>query len=175
MLTEKQSGVLRGMLAGLGATVVVLALAILATPTGWIPQHGFPANLVYTAKWDSLIIICLTANIAALARHRFFTPEDIDGGGLTKGTPRAQVLQSVLQNTLEQTVLAFAVHFVWTITMPLSWQAVVPAAAILFFVGRVLFWHGYANGAPSRALGFALTFYPTVVMLALMLGRWLLL
>jgi uncharacterized membrane protein YecN with MAPEG domain len=118
-----------------------------------------------------LIVLCLTANIGLLARHRFFTPEDIDGGGLTKGTAQAQVLQATLQNTLEQTVLALSVHAVWAAEMPASWQAVIPAAAILFFIGRVLFWRGYARGAPGRALGFALTFYPTVAMLLLIVGR----
>ena len=49
--------------------------------------------------------------------------------------------------------------------MPQAWQAAVPVAVILFVIGRVLFWRGYAHGAPARALGFALTFYPSVVML----------
>ena len=116
-------------------------------------------------------------NIGLLARHRFFTPEDIDGGGLTKGTPQAQVLQSTLQNTLEQTVLGLSTHIVWAVTMPPSWQTAVAAAAILFFVGRVLFWRGYVHGASARALGFALTFYPSVGMLILVAGRllWVLL
>ena len=57
--------------------------------------------------------------------------------------------------------------------MPQTWQAAVPAAAILFFVGRVLFWRGYAHGASARALGFALTFYPSVAMLLLVVGRLL--
>jgi uncharacterized membrane protein YecN with MAPEG domain len=35
----------------------------------------------------------------------------------------------------------------------------------MFFVGRLLFIRGYADGAPARALGFALTFYPTQLML----------
>ena len=55
--------------------------------------------------------------------------------------------------------------------MPWTWQAAVPAAAILFFLGRLLFWRGYSHGAPARALGFALTFYPTVVMLVLVVAR----
>ena len=45
-------------------------------------------------------------------------------------------------------------------------------AAMLFVIGRVLFWRGYASGAPHRALGFALTFYPQVVMLVVIAG-WL--
>ena len=41
----------------------------------------------------------------------------------------------------------------------------VPAAALLFALGRVLFVAGYASGAAARAFGFALTFYPTVTLL----------
>jgi hypothetical protein len=40
-----------------------------------------------------------------------------------------------------------------------------PAAAILFLIGRILFFLGYAEGAASRAFGFALTFYPTLMLL----------
>ena len=171
MLSDKQRGVLLGMAAGLVATLAALALAITARPTLLTPTDDHAASLVHALRWDVLIVLCLTANIGLLARHRFFTPEDIDGGGFTKGTAQAQVLQATLQNTLEQTVLALSVHAVWAAEMPASWQAVIPAAAILFFIGRVLFWRGYARGAPGRALGFALTFYPTVAMLLLIVGR----
>ena len=177
MLTKKQQGVLRGMITGLVAAVLALGLAIVFPPAALLPQQGFPAALAHALKWDVLIVVCLATNIALLARHRFFTPEDIDGGGLSKGTPQAQVLQSTLQNTLEQAVLGLAVHVTWAAAMPRSWQAAVPAAAMLFFAGRILFWRGYARGAPARALGFALTFYPAVVMFLLILGRltWVLL
>jgi hypothetical protein len=74
-----------------------------------------------------------------LARHRFFTPADIDGGGLSQGTSEAQLLQSTLQNTLEQAVLALSVHPIWAAAMPRTWQAAVPAAATLFVFGRLLF------------------------------------
>ena len=170
-LTEKQRGVLRGMVVGLVATILALVLAVLASPAALLPQQGYPATLAHALKWDILLVACLAVNIALLARHRFFTPEDIDGGGLARGTPRAQVLQSTLQNTLEQAVLGLAIHVIWAAVMPHSWQAAVPAAAILFLVGRILFWRGYVHGAPARALGFALTFYPSVVMLLLILGR----
>jgi len=54
--------------------------------------------------------------------------------------------------------------------MPVSWIAAIPAAVVLFVLGRVLFLRGYRGGAPSRAIGFALTFYPTVLMLVLLVG-----
>jgi hypothetical protein len=171
MLTEKQQGVLGGMVTGLVATVLALALAILVQPAALTPQEAYPETLAHALKWDVLLVICLAVNIGLLARHRFFTPEDIDGGGLTSGTSQAQVLQSTLQNTLEQTVLGLAVHIIWAAVMPQSWQAAVPVAAMLFLAGRFLFWRGYARGAPARALGFALTFYPSVAMFLLILGR----
>ena len=105
-------------------------------------------------------------SIGALARHRFFTPEDIDGGGLTNATGTARTLQAVIQNTLEQSVLALLAHLAWAATVPHRWMAVVPVATALFVLGRVLFWRGYAHGAPSRAIGFGLTFYPSVLMIA---------
>jgi len=159
------------MLAGVLITLLALGFSILSPPAALLPMADVSAALKQALKWDVLLVVTLAVNIALLARHRFFTPEDIDGGGLTEGTPRAQVLQSTLQNTLEQMVLAFAVHLVWAGTMPREWQGAIPAAAVLFIVGRVLFWRGYARGAPARALGFALTFYPTLALLLIIGGR----
>jgi hypothetical protein len=174
VLSNQQQGVLRGMVAGMVLTLLALASAVVAHPAALTPAPGFAAALAQALAWDALIVFCLMANIGLLARHRFFTPEDIDGGGLGKGTSQAQVMQAVLQNTLEQSVLAMAVHAIWSAVMPPSWQAAVPAAAVLFAAGRLFFWRGYAQGAPSRALGFALTFYPSVAMLLAVAARLLL-
>ena len=111
-----------------------------------------------------------TTQAGAAARHRFFTPEDIDGGGLTRGSETANVLQATLQNSLEQTVLAVLVHLSWASLMPASWMLAIPAAVLLFLCGRILFLHGYRGGAPSRAIGFALTFYPSMLMLILVVA-----
>lgn len=167
-MTEKQTGVLKGVVAGLAITLVVLGVAI----AGMLPplMPGTRGPLAHALTWDTLVLACLAVNIGLLARHRFFTPDDIDGGGLTPGTATAHLYQSMLQNTLEQSVLALGVHAIWASVMPQAWQAAVPAAVILFVSGRVLFWRGYASGAPGRALGFALTFYPQVVMLVVIMG-----
>ncbi|WP_242450502.1 hypothetical protein [Xanthomonas citri] len=44
-------------------------------------------------------------------------------------------------------------------------QAAVPACACAFLLGRVTFFATYSGCAGARALGFALTFYPTVLLL----------
>ena len=116
-----------------------------------------------------LVVLWLLASIGMLARQRFFNPEDIDGGGLTAGSAQSKVLQSVLQNTLEQAVLAVFVHVAWAAIMPLERMAVLPMAAILFTIGRLFFWCGYHRGAAGRALGFGLTFYPTVLLFGLLI------
>jgi len=167
-LTDTQTGVFKGMVAGLAITFASLGFAIFGLES---PVSVADASLAHAIKWDTFVVACLAINIALLARHRFFTPDDIDGGGLSKGTPTAQILQSTLQNTLEQTVLALAVHAVWSSVMPPTWQLAIPAASILFIVGRILFWRGYARGAPARALGFGLTFYPSLVMLLAIVFR----
>ena len=167
-MTAAQKGVLAGMATGLAVTAGVLGLAIATAPA--LPPHGL-APLAFALAWDTLVVACLAINIAMIARHRFFTPQDIDGGGLSDGTPRVRLLQAMLQNTLEQAVLAIGVHLAWASVMPAGWQAAIPAAAVLFAIGRILFWRGYASGAPSRAFGFTLTFYPSVGLLVLIVGR----
>lgn len=172
MLTEKQRGVLLGMMLGLACSLLALALAIATAPSAFLPRDDSTASAIaHALRWDLLPVLWLAANIAMLARHRFFTPADIDGGGLSDGTPTAKVLQAVLQNSLEQAVLAISAHLIWAATMPARWLAAIPAAAILFFIGRVMFWRGYARGAPARALGFALTFYPTIALLVVAVGH----
>ena len=108
--------------------------------------------------------ISLFICIARLAKHRFFTPEDINGSALTEGTSRAKLLQAMLQNTLEQLALALPVYVACAFLFPIGFLGLVPAAAAMFLVGRVLFYLGYSGGARSRAFGFAFTFYPTVML-----------
>ena len=170
-LTDKQQGVLKGIVTGAVIVVFGLATAVAFNPVSIAPGVTVSERIVFALKADLLLSICLAISIARLARHRFFTPEDIDGGGLTHGTLQANVLQSTLQNTLEQTVLAVLVHTIWAVVMPLSWLPAIPAAAIMFLCGRILFFRGVTGGAPSRALGFALTFYPSVLMLVVLVVK----
>lgn len=163
-LDPAQKGVMRGMVSAAMLAVVVLVGMILWQPAALLPTAPLADRLAATLRWDALVLVCLVAAIGNLARHRFFTPADIDGSGLTGGTARAHVFQAVLQNTLEQTVIAVLAHLLWTAAVPLGWLAAVPAAAVLFLVGRITFALGYARGAPARAFGFALTFYPTVFL-----------
>lgn len=160
----KQRGVLRNMGAGGLTTFVVLGIAILSPPRFLVLPADLAERLATTLRWDAAVLLCLVAAIGNLARHRFFTPADIDGGGLSAATDRARVYQAILQNTLEQTVIAVIAHLVWAAATPAAWSAAVPAAVVLFVVGRAAFAFGYGRGAAARAFGFAITFYPTVLL-----------
>ena len=170
-LTDKQSGVLKGVAFGLLMAIAIIVMG------AWLNPFSFDENLnkmerLSIALQCSLIpTLFLAISVGRLAKHRFFTPEDIDGGGLSNGSDEAKVLQSLLQNTLEQFALAFAIYLSWSIMMPANWLSVVPLAAIAFGIGRVMFFIGYKHGAPSRAIGFTLAFYPSLMMMTCIIGR----
>ena len=164
VMTSKQRGVM------VGASAAVLTVLLGYT---WAAHFGgayldlngsIECHLKLLATSLMLPAAVQLVCIARLAQHRFLSADDIDGSGLSEGTPRAKLLQALLQNTLEQLTLAVCVYFFATLTLPSDLLALVPTASCLFFVGRFFFLLGYAGGAPSRAYGFALTFYSTVIL-----------
>ncbi|MFL6845548.1 MAG: MAPEG family protein [Allosphingosinicella sp.] len=162
--TRTQAGVAAGMAGGFALTVAAFA---------WPHLPAVPDDTEgRLALWlDCSLLACLwlVVSVALLARHRFFTPEDIDGGGLSNGTPKAKLLQSLIQNTLEQALLAVVAYGAWLWLGPENRRGLVVVCALYFAVGRLLFFAGYSRGAPWRALGFTLTFYPTVGLYLLLL------
>ena len=165
VFTTQQKGVVRNVIPAAVLTVVGLCGVSLLIPESVLPTDEPGARIAWALKWALLPALALMVSIMRVANHRFSSPEDIDGSGLTEGTPEVRVLRAVLQNTLEQAVLAIAAYAIWAAVMPLAWLRVIPIGAVLFVCGRVLFARGYAQGAPERAMGFALTAYPTFGML----------
>lgn len=159
---HEQRLVATAMAAALLVAAIVLALAIRA-PGVALP---FAARLQVTLRADLFVLLCLAAAIGDVARRRFFSARDIAGAATTDApSPEVVAARAVLQNTLEQTVLAIGAHLALTATLERS-QVPVAALAGLFVAGRVLFHAGYVHGAAARAFGFALTFYPSVLALA---------
>ena len=165
-LTEKQKGVVRGVIPAALLTFVGLCGAPLLLPASALPVDEPGARLAWALKWSLLPILTLMVAVARVANHRFYTPEDIDGAGLTNGTPQARLHGAILQNTLEQAVLAVAAYAIWSMVVPYSWLRSIAVAALYFVAGRVLFARGYTRGASGRAMGFGLTAYPTFGMLS---------
>lgn len=161
-LRQKQAAVAAWILLGLALTIGGFLL-----PFAWGDFPRAPSDpLERIALWlagDLFAVLFLLFAIARLARHRFFSAENIDAGG--GGTPHAMALQAQLQNTLEQVVLAIVAHGAWMLLAPAALGMLALLFVGYFCVGRVLFFVGYGRGAPGRALGFALTFYPSAGMI----------
>jgi hypothetical protein len=160
-MTRKQVGTAIGMAAALALT-----LGAFLWPGG---QSRHVDRLSLWAACSAAAACWLAFAVALQARHRFFSAPDIDGAGLTTASPRAQLLQALIQNTSEQALLAALAYAAWLLATPTLAPAPAIHCAMLFSLGRLLFFAGYARGAVARSLGFALTFYPTVGLLALSL------
>jgi hypothetical protein len=165
-LTEKQRGVVRGVILAALLSLPSLCGISLLLPATVLPADEPGARLAWALQWSLLPMLTLVVAVGRVANHRFYTPEDIDGAGLTEGTPQLRLRRAILQNTLEQTVLAVAGYAIWAVVMPYAWLRSIIVAALLFVAGCLLFARGYTRGAPGRALGFGLTAYPTFGMLA---------
>lgn len=105
--------------------------------------------------------LVLIAMIGRQAQRRFFDDTIIDGGPLAGS---AEIDGRVLQNTLEQLVLAMAVWPAAAVLLGEDGPGVILTLGIWFAVARLLFWAGYHVAPPLRAIGFATTFYPTVLV-----------
>ena len=169
-LSKKQKGVVAGMATAMLISIFSIVAAIIFNPLSQASMNTSSIRFSIAGLSMLLPLFVLIICVGRLARFRFFSAEDIDGSGLTTGSNHAKVLQSILQNTLEQIVIAFGVYVAWCALMPISWLFVVILGSVLFTVGRLCFIFGYSGGAPARAFGFALTFYSTVVMFVIMVG-----
>jgi uncharacterized membrane protein YecN with MAPEG domain len=157
-MTKKQIGVGVGMAAG-----AALMVAVLLCPDRWF--GGVPGDLAerlgLAARASAIAMLWLVAAVGNVARGRFFSPVDIDGAGFAPPSARIAVDVAIVQNTLEQAVLASVLYFALAALggeeAGLIWRLV-----LLFCAGRFGFWAGYRCGAPWRAFGFAATFYPIV-------------
>ena len=117
-LSNKQLGVLKGMIIGFLLALSILLFGAYLNPFGFSGGMPLLERLSTAILWCLVPILFLVVSVGRLAKHRFFTPEDIDGGGLSNGTEQARLLQALIQNTLEQTVLATFAYVFWSVTMP---------------------------------------------------------
>lgn len=154
---KTQLGVAGGMAAGF-----LLTIAAFLWPTLPYVPSDTQRQLGLWSACSLLICVWLLVAVARLAHHRFFTPEDIHGSGISENTAKAALLQAQLQNTLEQALLAVVAYGAWLLMGPPQRAGLVVVFTAYFGVGRLLFSVGYSFGASARALGFTLTFYPTV-------------
>lgn len=128
------------------------------------------SRLAFTARWLLLPALALFAGIAVVANQRFFVADAIDGAR----NSQSRLIEITLrynQNTLEQTVLAAIAWAGLALALPRERLSLLPVMAIVFVVGRALFWIGYLIAPVVRALGMGLSAYPTFAALTWLAGR----
>ncbi|QFT93443.1 MAPEG family protein [Roseovarius sp. THAF9] len=150
--------ILIGMAAGLVWAVAVLWIGRQIP----VPMAMMQPTLMGAAFGPGVVLALM---IGRLAQRRFFDDSEIDCQPLTGG---AAVDAKVLQNTVEQVVLALCI---WPLVGFFLGAGTVLALGIGFAVARVAFWVGYHMAPPLRAFGFAATFYPTVLAALWVLWR----
>ncbi|MEQ8256931.1 MAG: MAPEG family protein [Roseovarius confluentis] len=155
---QKRPKILVGMAAGLVWAVAVLWIGRQIP----VPMAMMQPTLMGAAFGPGVVLVLM---IGRLAQRRFFDDDTIDGQPLTGG---AAIDARVLQNTVEQVVLALCI---WPLVGFFLGAGTVLALGIGFAVARVAFWVGYHVAPPLRAFGFAATFYPTVLAALWVLWR----
>ncbi len=170
-----QRGVVRGIAAAVAFMVLFLAVGYFWFPVALGPFDGAAERVVFALKADIFVFVWLLAAVGHVANRRFFSPDDIQGGGLSAPSDQIGVPLSILQNTLEQCVLAVGAHLALAVLLQDREMALIPLFVVLFGVGRAAFRIGYKGGAAGRAFGFACTFYPTagayLLAIALLIAR----
>lgn len=149
---------------GMAAAVAVLVVAWAVLPSLPLPLpdgDDAAARLAFVARWLLLPGLALFAGVGAIANQRFFVADAIDGEPETNHR-FIDITLRYNRNTVEQVVLAAIAWFGLALALPHAQLKLIPTMAILFLIGRALFWIGYLIAPVGRAFGLGLTFYPTI-------------
>lgn len=106
------------------------------------------------------------------AVRRFWSDSLMDGAAGERGSP-AEIDGRVLQNTVEQTVLALCLWPAIGFLAADDGPGLIVALTVAFPIARLAFWIGYRLSPSLRMFGFSATFYSTLFALAWAVGIWL--
>lgn len=163
-------------IAMVGAAAAFVTLALLwhvrALFAGGGPALDDPASrMAFVLSWLVLPGLSLLIGIIGAARRGFYG-DAIDG----TRTPANHALEINLrynQNTMEQVMLAALAWGALSVKLPHEQLFLIPAMAVVFFVGRITFFIGYLINPVGRAYGMTLTALPTLVAYGWLLRQML--
>lgn len=127
-------------------------------------------RLAFAALCFAVPGFVLLVAVLMVSTTRRFSAADIGGQAAGPPSERLAIKAAFLQNTLEQVVLAAGFYFALAAVAGGAWLALLPVAAGLFAIGRVLFCIGYRGGAQGRSLGMGLTMMPAALGYPLVAG-----
>ena len=163
-LQENRRFVNVGLITGIILMFLTFAMGMYVLPAG--KASNFPSELeklVYTIKWQSLSVLMLLFGIQRVAEKRRSTTaiDPVHG----KSEDLLFVETRYVQNTVEQLILSLTGQVVLSLYVSAAvLTRSIPTLVALFVTGRVLFYIGYKLDPLKRALGFAMTFIPSVLV-----------
>lgn len=167
---DEQRGIIIASIAAIAVSLALLVIAYL-----WLPPAVFGLEatmdagerIAFALKADIGVFLWLAGCVRGVSSGRFNSPADIRGSAYGPPSPAIAVKAAVLQNSLEQTVLAVGAHLCLAAALRGQELVLVPVLVLLYLVGRVCFAAGYTRGASGRAFGMALTGVSTVAAFAI--------
>jgi uncharacterized membrane protein YecN with MAPEG domain len=156
MLSTEQSKIIRSMLLAVLTALLAAAVAIFF-PLNWHLGRVESYLLALTLPTCSYVI-----GIGRIASLRFFD-ESVSNPLLAADNIKLNTLKQYLSNTHEQLFLAVIAYALLSWSLPIKHIYLVFLFSVCFVLGRLLFANGYSRGAGGRSLGFALTFYSSIV------------
>jgi len=141
----------------------VLAACYVALPR----LVDFPVDplkrLAFVLQADVFVLMWVLVCVRLVSSVRFESAVDIDAALSGRRSEKLAIRAAYLQNTLEQAVIAVGVHLALATLIDGVDLSVIVGAVILFGVGRITFFLGYAGGAGGRAFGMVVTVLPTLM------------
>lgn len=168
-MTPDQRGVVGGGTLGLAVALGLGGLGYAILPPALFGlTEGLDAGerLAFAMRWDVPVLLWLAGCVRQVSGGRFRSPKDIGGSAFGPPSAAIAVRRAVLQNSLEQAVLAIGAHLALAAVLRGRELTVIPVLVGLFLLGRIAFAAGYARGPAWRAPGMVLTAAPTFVALA---------
>ena len=165
LFDSEQLGILRGSAFAAGAAVTVVAAGYALIPPEWFGLNAAMTTgdrIAFALKADLPLFIWLAWCVRAVSKTRFWSSVDRKGSAYGKPSSAIVVPLAILQNSLEQTVLALGAHLVLATVLRGPELLIIPLLVALYLVGRVAFLLKYSEGAAGRSFGMALTAAPTV-------------
>jgi MAPEG family len=154
------------------ALAIILAAVVLLNAPNWFSDfapsnYDVAARLAFAVTWLVVPGLTLFAGVFGASRRGFYA--DAIEGTRSPASHSLEINLRYNQNTIEQVILASVGWLALSQILPRDELVLIPAMAVLFTVGRLTFWVGYALHPMARTFGMTLTVVPTIVAYALLI------
>jgi uncharacterized MAPEG superfamily protein len=159
---------------GAASGVVAMLVSVTAIFRLWPVDPGLrnmAARIAYALQANAFAVLPLLISVMAVGNNRFLS-EAIDPT-LHKEDLATQINGRVVENTQQQFLLFLVGTLALSTRLTADQMRVIPAAAIVFVVARILFWIGYRIHPLYRAFGMAATAYLNVGIIGFTLWEML--